>query len=200
MVAEGLFKDQADIDNHAKQSYGPVQPGDIKYKDVNNDGVINDDDRVQIGNFHPRFQYGIDIDLKLGRWELFALGTAQTGSNIYFNNAYYWVYGNRKYSAMVLNRWTPETAATATYPRLTTTNGSNNFRNSTFWLYDDRYFTLNRAQLTYHLPEKFFWKGLQLYVRGNNLLTVSPIRKQLELNIASAPQMRSYMVGIVGSF
>jgi TonB-linked SusC/RagA family outer membrane protein len=200
LVAEGLFKDQADIDNHAKQSYGPVQPGDIKYKDVNNDGVINDDDRVQIGNFHPRFQYGIDIDLKLGRWELFALGTAQTGSNIYFNNAYYWVYGNRKYSAMVLNRWTPETAATATYPRLTTTNGSNNFRNSTFWLYDDRYFTLNRAQLTYHLPEKFFWKGLQLYVRGNNLLTVSPIRKQLELNIASAPQMRSYMVGIVGSF
>jgi TonB-linked SusC/RagA family outer membrane protein len=199
-VAEGLFQSEADIAGHAVQSFGTVQPGDIKYKDLNGDGVINDDDRMQIGNSFPRFQYGLNITLKYRNFELFAIGTAQTGSEVFYNNSYYWVYGNRKYSALVLGRWTPATASTATYPRLTTTSGSNNFRNSTYWLYKNDYFTFNRAQLTYHLPALCFWKGLQLYLRGNNLLTISPTKKQRELNIASSPQMRSYAVGIVGSF
>jgi hypothetical protein len=199
-VAEGLFKDNADIAGHAVQSFGSVQPGDIKYKDLNGDGIINDDDQMQIGNSHARLQYGLNINLKYRNLELFALGTAQSGSNVYYNNNYYWVYGNRKYSVVALNRWTPATAATATYPRLTTSSGSNNFRNSTYWLYSDNYFTLNRVQLTYHLPAMKFWKGIQLYVRGNNLFTISETKKQRELNIGSAPQMRNYMVGIIGSF
>ncbi|TZF85514.1 SusC/RagA family TonB-linked outer membrane protein (plasmid) [Pedobacter sp. BS3] len=200
LVAEGLFKDAADIAGHAVQSYGTVQPGDIKYKDVNGDGIINDDDQVQIGNSHPRFQYGLNINLQYAGFEFFALGTAQTGSSVYYNNAYYWVYGDRKYSEVVLNRWTPATAETATYPRLTTTSGSNNFRNSTFWLYTDNYFTLNRAQLSYNLPARYFWKGVKVYLRGNNLFTISKTREQRELNVASSPQVRSYMFGIVGSF
>lgn len=199
-VAEGLFKDADDINNHAVQSFGAVQPGDIKYKDLNNDGIINDDDQMQIGNSHPRLQYGLNINLQYRSFSLFALGTAQSGSNVYYNNSYYWVFGQRKYSEVVLNRWTPATAETATYPRLTTTSGSNNFRNSTFWLYDDDYFTLNTVQFTYNLPAMHFWKGMQLYIRGNNLFTVSGTRKQRELNIASAPQMRSYMFGITGAF
>lgn len=200
LVAEGLFKDAADIASHAVQSYGPVQPGDIKYKDLNGDGVVNDNDQMQIGNASPRFQYGANINLKYGNFELFALGMAQTGSNVYYNNSYYWVFGDRKYSEVVLNRWTPATAATATYPRLTTTSGSNNFRNSTYWLYSNNYFTLNRAQITYNLPQKSFWKGLQIYARGNNLFTISKTREQRELNIATSPQLRSYMLGVVGSF
>lgn len=199
-VAEGLFQNDTEITNHAEQSFGAVQPGDIKYKDLNKDGVINNDDRKQIGNSFPRVQYGMNIRLQYKRFEIFAIGTAWTGRDVFYNNRYYWVFGNRKYSDVVLNRWTPATATTATYPRLTTTNGSNNFINSTYWLYNDDFFTLNRAQFTYHLQGKHFWKGLQLYVRGNNLLTISPTRKRRELNIASSPQMRSYAIGIVGSF
>lgn len=200
LVAEGLFKDQADIDGHAVQAFGQVHPGDIKYKDVNGDGVVNEDDEVQIGNNHARFQYGINLDLRFGDFELFALGNAQTGAEVYYNSSYYWVYGDEKYSALVLNRWTPETAATATYPRLTTTNGANNFRNSTYWLYSNDYFTLNRAQLSYHIPARLFWKGLQVYVRGENFLTVGPNRKMRILNVGSAPQMANYAIGLVGSF
>ena len=200
LVAEGLFKDQADIDSHAQQSFGTVRPGDIKYKDINSDGVINQDDQVQIGNSHARFQYGVSLDLRWKGFDLFALGNAQTGRNIYYNSSYYWIYGDEKYSSVVLNRWTPETASTATYPRLTTTNGSNNFRNSTYWLYSDNYFNLTRAQLTYTIPPKLFWKDLRVYVRGENLLTVSPTRKMRELNVGQAPQMTNYMVGLVGSF
>jgi TonB-linked SusC/RagA family outer membrane protein len=199
-VAEGLFKDAADIANHAVQTFGPVQPGDIKYKDLNDDGLINDDDQMQIGNSHARTQYGLSINLQYGNFDFFALGVGRSGSDVYYNDSYYWVYGQRKYSEVVINRWTPETAETATYPRLTTGGGSNNFRNSTYWLYSNDFFTLNTAQLTYKLPAKHFWKGIQLYVRGSNLFTISETRKQRELNIASSPQMRSYLFGIVGSF
>lgn len=200
LVAEGLFKDQADIDSHAQQSFGAVRPGDIKYKDINGDGVINQDDQIQIGNSHARFQYGISLDLRWKGFELFALGNAQTGRSLYYNSSYYWIYGDEKYTSAVLNRWTPETAATATYPRLTTTNGSNNFRNSTYWLYSDNYLNLTRTQLTYTIPPKLFWKGLQVYVRGENLFTLSPTRKMRELNVGQAPQMANYMLGLVGSF
>lgn len=185
---------------HAVQLFGNVQPGDIKYKDLNNDGVINDDDRKQIGNGNARFQYALNINLKYANFELFALGTARTGNNVFYNNNYYWVNDNNKYSEVVLNRWTPETAATATYPRLTTQSGSNNFRNSTFWLYKRNYFTLNRVQLTYHLPAAKNWKGIQIYVQAENLFTISPTSKQQQLNIGSSPQMRNYMLGIIGSF
>lgn len=200
LVAEGLFKDQADIDSHADQTFGTVHPGDIKYKDINGDGVVNEDDEVQIGNSNARFQYGINLDLRWKGFELFALGNAQMGREVYYNSSYYWVNGDDKYSSLVLNRWTPETAATATYPRLTTTNGANNFQNSTYWLYSDNYFTVNRAQLTYHIPQKLFWKGLEVYVRGENFLMISPTRKMRELNVGSAPQMANYVVGLVGSF
>jgi TonB-linked SusC/RagA family outer membrane protein len=200
LVAEGLFKDQAEVDQSPTQTFGSVKPGDIRYKDVNGDGVINTDDEVQIGNAHARFQYGLNLRLGFGRFELFLAGDAQTGGEVFYNNSYYWVYGNEKYSSVVLNRWTPATAATATYPRLTTTSGSNNFRNSTYWLYSANYFSLDRAQLTWHVPAKLFWKGLEVYVRGNNLFMIAPARKQRQLNIGSAPQMSSYAIGLTGSF
>src|SRR5690606_20476134 len=86
--------------------------------------------------------------------ELFALATGQSGYERYFNSAYYWVYGDRKYSEEVLNRWTPATSATAAYPRLSSTSNANNFRNSTFWLYESNWFGLHTVQLTYSLPAK----------------------------------------------
>lgn len=200
-VAEGLFKDVDDINNHATQTFGEVKPGDIKYKDLNEDGIIDDNDQMVIGNSHARFQYGLNLNLKYKNFNFFALGVARFGSTVYYNDAYYWVYGQRKYTAVVLDRWTPETAETATYPRLTTGNGSNNFRNSTYWLYNNDFFTLNTAQLTYSMPAKYFWKGMRIYIRGNNLFTISKTRDREELSTtSSSPQMRSYMLGLVGLF
>lgn len=200
-VAEGLFKDLDDIANHAVQTFGDVKPGDIKYKDLNNDGVINEDDQMLIGNSHARFQYGLNVNLNYKNLSFFVLGIARFGGTTYYNDAYYWVYGQRKYTDVVLDRWTPETAASATYPRLTTGNGANNFRNSTYWLYNNDFFTLNTAQLTYSLPAKYFWKGMRIYMRGNNLFTISKTKDRQELNTtSSSPQMRSYTLGLVGLF
>ena len=112
--------------------------------------------------------------------------------------------GDGKYSEVVRNRWTPETAATATYPRLTTTSGDNNFRTSDFWMYKNDRFNLTQVQLTYNMPKEVlrgsFVKGLSFFVNANNLLTIAKERKALELNVGSTPQTRFYQLGLKGTF
>ena len=93
------------------------------------------------------------------------------------NNSYYWVDGDDKYSAIVRNRWTEETAATATYPRLSAKSSSNNFRSSDYWLYKTNRFDLAKVQITYDLPKRVlrntFLREFSAYVSGANLLTIS---------------------------
>jgi TonB-linked SusC/RagA family outer membrane protein len=196
-VALGLFKDQTEINNYYPQTFGTVKPGDIKYEDLNGDKVIDDLDQKMIGNSHSRIEYSFNLSLKYKAFELFALATGQTGMSTYFNNPYYWVYGARKYSDVVLNRWTSATSATATYPRLTTLPNENNFRNSTYWLYKNNWFTLQTAQLSYTLPVKIARiKEARFFLRGNNLMTISKIKDKSQLNIGTAPQTRFYSLGI----
>lgn len=196
-VALGLFKDQQEISSSNPQTFGTVKPGDIRYQDLNGDKVIDDLDQKMIGNSHARVEYSGYFTLSYKSFELFALATGQSGSDTYFNNEYYWVYGNRKYSETVKDRWTPATSATATYPRLTTLPNANNFRNSTYWLYKNNWFTLHTAQLTWSLPFKTTGiKEACIFVRGNNLMTFSKIRDKKELNIGTAPQTRFYSLGI----
>jgi len=120
------------------------------------------------------------------------------------NNSYYWVYGAGKYSAVVRDSWTEATKNTATYPRLTTLSGDNNFRSSDFWTYSTDRINLSRVQLTYSIPKEvlknLFVKGLDIYASGSNLLTISRNRDIMELNVGSAPQARFYNVGIKAEF
>jgi TonB-linked SusC/RagA family outer membrane protein len=196
-VALGLFQNQADIDNSVPQTFGTVKPGDIKYEDLNGDNVIDDLDQKMIGNSHARFEYSFNLSLKYKAFELFALATGQSGMDNYTNSPYYWVYGTRKYSEVVSDRWTPATASSAAYPRLTTLSNDNNYRNSTFWLYNNDWFTLQTVQFTYTMPLKI--NGIneaQFFIRGNNLLTVSKNKDKSQLNVATAPQTRFYSLGI----
>lgn len=200
-VALGLFEDQQSIDNYYPQTFGSIKPGDIKYEDLNGDQIIDDLDQKMIGNSHSRVEYSFNVSIKYKAFELFALATGQTGMSTYFNNPYYWVYGARKYSEVVENRWTPTAAETApasiTYPRLTTLPNDNNFRNSTYWLYKNNWFTLQTAQLTYSLPENIAgMKQARVFIRGNNLMTVSKIKDKSQLNIGTSPQTRFYSLGI----
>lgn len=205
-VAEGLFKDPADIASHATQTFGDVFPGDIKYKDLNNDGVIDQNDQEAVGNSNSRIYYGLNLTLGYKNFELFALGSGQAGGEYMQSGSYYWVRGNQKYPSYLANaRWTAETAETATYPRLTTQESSNNFMASTFWLRKNNWMRLHTLQLNYTLPKTIIREGgkfkkVKLYVRGSNLLTVSDIRQELDLNVGSAPQMRYYVVGLNANF
>lgn len=205
-VAEGFFKDAADIASHAKQTFGDVFPGDIKYKDLNSDNIIDQNDQQVVGNSNSRIYYGLNLTLGYKNFELFALGSGQAGSEFFQNGAYYWVRGNQKYPSYLADaHWTAATAETATYPRLTTKESSNNFMNSSFWLRKNNWMRLHTLQLNYTLPKSILheggrFKNVKLYLRGNNLFTVSSIREELDLNVDSAPQMRYYTIGLNANF
>ncbi|TBN03676.1 SusC/RagA family TonB-linked outer membrane protein [Hyunsoonleella flava] len=189
-------------------NFGAVQPGDIRYADQNGDNVIDQDDQVALGQSASPWTYGVNLNLKYKRWNLFILGTGQTGAlgnklSGNFNN-YYAPNGNDKYSEVVLGRWTPQTANTATFPRLTSGDNQNNFRTSSFWLYDTSFFRINRAQVTYEfadtLCDKIGVEDFSLNFQGTNLLEVAENRDIRQLNIGGNPQARTYTLGIRMSF
>lgn len=207
-VCDGFFSDQADIDGHATQKISSgVQPGDLKYRDMNNDGVIDTKDQVNLGHngwaVNP-FTYGINFTVKWKNLTLFAMGTGQGGGIGFKSSSYYWINGTGKYSDVVWGRWTEATKNTATYPRLTTTSNSNNFQNSTFWMYKTNRFDLNRVQLTYDINQDKLKNsvihGLSVYLSGESLLTLSKERKLMEMNVGSAPQCRYFNIGAKASF
>ena len=197
---------------------GTIQPGDLKYEDVNGDGQINNQDMVILGksgtvtylddkgnpigqgSIGAPFTLGVNLTLKYKNWTLFMLGNGQFGGYGMKNNSYYYMSGDAKYSVNVLGRWTPETAETATHPRLTSLSSANNGAASTFWMYSTDRFNLRKVQLTYEFPEDMFkgkWvKALSIYVNGNDLLTISKNRKLMETSVGYAPQTRFYNLGV----
>ena len=202
--SDGFYTDAGDISSSPASMFGVVQPGDIKYKDQDNNGYIDDNDAVYLGDYNPKFAYGLHLTLTYKGLSLYALCDGQNGGHSVVGNDYYWVDGNDKYSEEVLNRWTETTARTATYPRLTTKSDNHNFRTSDFWLHDTSFFRIDRIQVTYEFPKNTFsnWgvKGFNVYVRGSNLLTLGPDADKLQLRIGSQPMYRQFAAGLRVSF
>ncbi len=194
----------------AKSSYATVRAGDIRYADMNNDGIINDYDMIVMGQSRPKAFYSLTLDVSWKFLNLFANFTARTGSSGSLNDLnknYYWVYGSdMKYPSHLINRWAYDpsygldTRATATYPRLGDSNNNNNYQYSTYWKYNASYLTMPLLQLTYTLPQSvanaIFMKKAMVFLRGQNLFMVGPNAREMELNIASEPQLRWYYVGV----
>jgi len=204
LQAEGLFSDQNEINNSPTQKFSTVKPGDIKYKDQNGDGVIDEKDEVMIGRWNSPFTCGLNLAAQWKDFTLFVLGTGQVGGTGIKSSNYYWVYGSEKYSAVVRDSWTEATKNTATYPELTTLSSANNFRYSSFWAYSTDRFSISKIQLTYTLPKSLLhssvFKNVNVYCSGNDLLMIAKNRQLMELNIGTAPQTRFYNVGIKAEF
>lgn len=207
LECEGFFMSDEEAAASNQKFGGDLKAGDLKYKDQNNDGVVDTNDYIYLGKagwYGAPVTLGINFTAKWKGFTFFALGTGSYGAYGVKNSSYYWVYGDGKYSEPVLGRWTPETAETATYPRLTTLSGNNNFQNSDFWLYKTDRFSIAKVQLTYDFPkrllEKSFIKDASIYVSGSNLLTISEERELLELNVGTAPQTRFYNLGVKLTF
>lgn len=179
---------------------GIIQPGDLKYEDVNGDGRLTDKDMVDLGTWSSPFHLGVNLTLKYKNFTLFMLGSGGFGGSGMKNNSYYYMSGENKYSVNARGRWTPETADVATHPRLTTLSSANNASTSTFWLYSTDRFDLDKVQLTYDFPKEMFKgkyvKALSVYLNGNSLLTISKNRKIMETNVGYAPQTRFYNLGV----
>jgi TonB-linked SusC/RagA family outer membrane protein len=213
----GLFYDQADIDNSPRQTFGTVKPGDIKYVDQNGDGIIDINDEIYLGKggwYGAPNTLGVNVSANWGNFTLYAQGVGRWGGYGIRNRTTDWIYGDRKYTDVVYDRWAHythpvtgeivDTRATASYPRLTTFSSENNFRTSDFWKINNDRFDIARIQLTYSLPQSIlgnmFLNNVDIYVAGSNLLTIAKERKYLETNVGQAPQMRFYNVGVSASF
>lgn len=196
-VCEGFFQSESEIASSPKQSFGgTVRPGDLKYKDINGDGVIDSKDQMDLGKFGSPYQYGLNFTAKYKNFTLYLSGTGMSGGHMYKSGDYYWLRGTSKFSEMALGRWTAETAATATFPRLTTENGDNNYQNSTFWMAKSDRFTLDNLQLTYDINSlgKCFIHSISVYAGAYNLLMISKEREHLERSLYG-PQYRTVYIG-----
>ena len=165
---------------------GTIMPGDLKYEDVNGDGVINNKDLVVLGksgnvtvldnsgnptgtglgSIGTPWNIGINLTLKYKNWTLFVLGNGQFGAYAMKNNTYYFAYGDNKYSVFARDRvqYTYDdngvingfVNSNATHPRLTTSSHNHNNQASTFWMYSTDRFNLRKIQLTYDFPSEWF--------------------------------------------
>ncbi|MCV9389270.1 SusC/RagA family TonB-linked outer membrane protein [Reichenbachiella ulvae] len=208
-VADGLYA-ESDFNGAGELSsslptptFGSVQPGDIKYEDLNNDGVINVDDQKLIGSYRPDFQYSVILNMTYKGFGLYALGVGQTGQDQYRNSSYHWVYGNRKYSAAVNEAYGPSNKdVNATMPRLSSTQNNNNYRNSTYWMYENNSFTVPVIQLSYTFEPKESkgFEQMTVFLKGNNLVRINKNGDLSDLRIGREPVSQGYSIGVSAIF
>lgn len=183
-IAEGLFKDQADIDNSPEQKFGTVRPGDVKYKDVNDDGVIDADDEVPIGYSNiPEIIYGFGTQLM---WKgidfgVFFRGQARVtyalgGSTfIPFSEG----VGKGNVFEKALDRWTIDNPnPDAFYPRLSDGRSTNNWQRSSRNIYSGNLLRLADIELGYTFDKKLIsglgLQALRIHILANNVALFSP--------------------------
>jgi TonB-linked SusC/RagA family outer membrane protein len=229
-ISEGLFHDREEIETSPDQSgFGQVRPGDIKYRDVNGDGIINDDDKVPLsyGNQVPRLMYGVGADIRwkkltfavlfkgAAKVEYYRAGLGNDAGWIPFYNG---ELGNViKLANNPANRWTPawysgtpETEnPNAEFPRLSYGRNSNNSQLSTFWKRDGSYIRLQEVSLRYKVNNYLWMKSMgltsiDLEFVANNLFTIDKVKffdpEQATYNGGAYPIPTSYTFQIYLNF
>ncbi len=210
LIALGFFQDQADIDNSPVQQFGQVKVGDIKYKDVNGDNVINENDYVaqDYGNAFPSLNYAFTLGAE---YKGFGINATFQGAGHQVKNLRYvdGVWGalsdNRNLSQEYYNNCFDVAGANALYPRLSTENVANNAQNSTIWYRNVNWLKLRDCEVYYKLPEKVIEplkvSGVRIFVQGQNLLSFDNMDVMDAENLNTGyPVMKSVNVGLSVQF
>lgn len=208
-MADGLFQNQADINSSAKIDGYVAQPGDIKYKDLNGDGIINQFDITALGTNSPKITYGANLGANYKGLEISVVFDGIQNSNLYLNNISqfgFQSFQNGFGQAFVdqLGRWTPATAATATAPRLTIGGNSNNQATSSYYMKSGDYLRLRSMEIAYTFSNKLLTgakiQGLRLFANAFNLLTFSKM-KTIDPEVTFGyPNTRNLRVGATVRF
>jgi len=179
-ISEGLFQSQEEIDNSPEQMVGNSTPkvGDIKYRDLNGDGKITEDDQCMISKYGsvPRLQYGFGGTINYKKFDFGIFFSGSALRSILINGLDPFLEGNRIPNKNVLkfiadNHWSVDNPnPNAEYPRLGLTTGDigNNTVNSTYWLRNGSFLRLKNLEIGYKIPYG------RIYVSGANLLRFSP--------------------------
>ena len=201
---EGIYQTQAEINTHLHGTANtPTKPGDIKFKDLNNDGVINDKDRDYLGGSIPKVSYGLNLSAGYMGFDFSALIQGVGGVNIYNDAKQITDYDSRPFnhSTRVLGSWHGE-GTTNTIPRATfNDNGSS--KKSSIFVEDASYTRLRNLEIGYTLPsfKKLGIQNVRIYVSGQNLITLTnytgldPESTDI-IDRGTYPQSRAILFGI----
>ncbi|HTF18927.1 MAG TPA: TonB-dependent receptor, partial [Chryseolinea sp.] len=212
-VVEGLFENAEDVASHATQS--GAAPGRFKYKDMNSDGDITDDDRAFIGSPVPKFTGGFNFTLRYGNFDLYAYLYASLGNDIFnvskWFTDFYPSFQGAAISERVKDSWTPENTD-ATIPVFeSASNFSTNTQANSFYVEDGSYLRLQNITLGYNLPSSVLnkWKmsKLRVYVSTNNVATITGydgldpsvggnVDTQYGVDLGNAPLDKSFTLGL----
>ena len=221
LIALGLFKDYDDIRNSPQQTnWGKVQPGDIKYKDVNGDGIINASDEVAIGaTTKPNLIYGFGISAQWKGFDFNAHFQGAGKSSFFINGSTVYAFKDSQWGNILTNlvkdRYVDaETAATlgipanenpnASYPRLSYGGNDNNYRASTYWLRDGSYLRLKTLEVGYTLPKsivnKMRFNKIRVFFIGTNILTFAKFKEwDPEMGVSNGekyPLAKTFTLGL----
>ena len=213
--ADGLFQTQADIEAHATQE-GAV-PGDVRFIDIDNNGIIDDEDRTILGSPHPDMTYGLNANVTYKGFDITAFFLGSAGVDIYNADRMQGLDASYPFNVYsdIQGRWTgPGTSNSI--PRLSTLRTNQNHRTSDLFIESGDYFRLKNLTVGYSLPtdhiEKIGLSRLRLYLTGQNLLTITGYsgldpelgltdgNLQQNVDFAQFPQPRTYLLGINLSF
>lgn len=199
LVALGFYT-QSDIDNPlvAKPTWKEVKPGDISYKDQNGDNIIDGNDWYPVGNTSiPELTVGLNLGCTFYGFDFSALIQSVTNRSVFLNDNYFKAFqANGKISEFALNSWTPETASTATYPRLTTKNDQNNYQTSTFWQRDGSFLKIRNVELGYTFKKILQTNSdVRFYLNGTNLLSFDQIKVLDPESMSGYPAVRTFSFG-----
>ncbi|MBQ5726021.1 MAG: TonB-dependent receptor [Alistipes sp.] len=210
--AERLFIDQSDIDNSPSQTWGVLRPGDIKYKDINDDGVITADDMVPMGYpTSPEINYGVGLSIGYKGFDISAFAQGQDLVSFYIDRAGVSPFIGRRNTLSIVaeDHWSVDNPVSETFwPRLSTTTNENNLQQSSWWLRNGRIFRLKTLEVGYTFPEKWLKKtkaiqSARVYFSSSNLFKIDDFEEwdiEMGSNGLGYPLQRVFSVGVHMTF
>ncbi len=204
----GIFQNQMEINNSPRQTFGEVRPGDLKYLDQNDDGVIDKQDRVKMfGSSTPLLQFGFGLHFGWKGLKVYADFQGMTGVTVDLLDSplYQPLVSNGTISKTFLNReitWAPDRADLATMPRLTTQENPNNYQANSLWYRDGSFIKLRNLGISYTIPKKALKLcDATVSITGTNLFSLDNIHfADPEQMGAYYPSTRVYWVGVKFNF
>lgn len=208
---DGIFQNQAEVDAHADQPGKGI--GRLRFRDVNGDGVIDDEDRGFTGNPHPNFSFGTNFMAEYKGFDFSLFLDGVVGHDIYDDNIFLtdFFFFNSNHSAELLNAWSPENTGSS-IPAVSTNDVNNEVRPSSYWLDKGTYVRIKSIVLGYTFPkawtEKIKIARARIFIQAQNILNITAFdgfdyevqtRSPLEIGIlrqGEYPHNKSFTAGV----
>jgi TonB-linked SusC/RagA family outer membrane protein len=209
MEAIGFFKDENDIIASPVQTFSTVRPGDLKYKDQNGDNIIDINDEVPIGRHsYPEISYALNAGVAYRGFDLEVLFQGTGNRSVYLDGYMFWPFINNANISpwAVEGHWTPETHASATFPRLSAEPNANNYRASTFWVRNVNMISLRNIELGYTLSNNLFPRtriqNLRVYASALNPFRWDNLAVDVDPETLGRgyPVLKTYTIGLSLNF